>query len=393
MRSVTVEQRRARLAWRHRLAPAARVDDDVAAITRDLVVLHATDPATMVLAAAVRMRQPAVAAVEAALYEDRTIVRMLGMRRTLFGVAAADLGTVQRSSSDEVAVVERRRFEKMLVDGGITRDPRRWLRGVERKTLAAVDELGEAAATDLTPRVAELARQIPVAQGKAYAGSVGVSSKVLFQLAVEGHLVRGRPKGGWTSGVHRWSRPETWLGEPIDRSLTAPEAKVQLAQRWLARFGPAPLGDLKWWTGWTLGATRAAAAELDIAEVELGGTTGLVLADDVDDVADPGPWVALLPGLDPTTMGWQQRAWYLGDHKPHVFDRNGNAGPTVWVDGRIVGGWAQRKDGEVVVRLLEDVGSERAAQVAAEAERLRQLVGDVRVTPRFPTPLDKELSA
>ncbi|MGK2946995.1 MAG: winged helix DNA-binding domain-containing protein [Acidimicrobiales bacterium] len=393
MRSVTVEQRRARLAWRHRLAPAARTDDDVAAITRDLVVLHATDPATMVLSAAVRMRTPSVAAVEAALYDDRTIVRMLGMRRTLFGVAAPDIGTVQVSSSDDVAAVERRRFEKMLLEGEISRDPRRWLRGVERKTLAALDELGEAAATDLTPRVPELTKKIPVAQGKSYAGSIGVSSKVLFQLAVEGHLVRGRPKGGWTSGVHRWSRAERWLGEPVDRSLDAPSARAALARRWLERFGPAPLSDLKWWTGWTLGATRAAVAALEVEEVDLDGTPGIVLIDDADDAPQPEPWVALLPGLDPTTMGWQDRSWYLGDHKPHVFDRNGNAGPTVWADGRVVGGWAQRKSGEVVVRLLDDIGSERTAEVGDAAAALEELIGEVRVTPRFPTPLDKELSA
>ena len=79
------------------------------------------------------------------------------------------------------------------------------------------------------------------------------------------------------------------------------------------------------------------------------------------------PFVTLLPGLDPTTMGWKERAWYLGDHRPRIFDTNGNGGPTVWVDGRIVGGWAQRKTGEVVFRLLEDIGAERAEQVAQQA--------------------------
>lgn len=388
-----VEERRARLAWRHRLAPAARVDDDVAAIARDLVVLHATDPATMVLSAAVRMRQPSVAAVESALYDDRSIVRMLGMRRTLFGVATDDVDLVQTSSSDDVAKVERKRLEAMLVDGGITKDPKRWLRGVEAKTLAAIDDIGEAAATELTPLVPQLARKIPVAQGKSYAGSVGVSSKVLFQLAAEGQLVRGRPKGSWTSGVHRWSHTEHWLGAPVGRSQTATAAKAALAQRWLERFGPAPLSDLKWWTGWTLGATRAAVAELDVEEVDLDGAPGIVLAGDLDEVPEPEPWVALLPGLDPTTMGWQDRSWYLGDHKPHVFDRNGNAGPTVWADGRVVGGWAQRKTGEVVFRLLEDIGAEHTAAVEAAAGRLQAMIGEVRVTPRFPTPLDKELSA
>ena len=38
--------------------------------------------------------------------------------------------------------------------------------------------------------------------------------------------------------------------------------------------------------------------------------------------------LALLPGLDVTTMGWFDRDWYLGEHAKQVFDRTGNAGPT-----------------------------------------------------------------
>jgi hypothetical protein len=91
-------------------------------------------------------------------------------------------------------------------------------------------------------------------------------------------------------------------------------------------------------------------------------------------------------------MGWKEREWYLGPHAGLLFDRSGNAGPTVWRDGRVVGGWAQRRDGEVAVRLLEDVGADARAAVEAEAERLAAWLGDARVTPRFRTPLERELS-
>ncbi len=50
---------------------------------------------------------------------------------------------------------------------------------------------------------------------------------------------------------------------------------------------------------------------------------------------------ALLPGLDVTTMGWVERDWYLEDLREQVFDNRGNAGPTAWADGRVVGGWRQ----------------------------------------------------
>lgn len=108
-----------------------------------------------------------------------------------------------------------------------------------------------------------------------------------------------------------------------------------------------------------------------------------------DDVA-----AVLLPALDPAPMGWQARDWYLGAHRERLFDRSGNIGPTVGWDGRIVGGWAQRKeDGRVVLALLEDTGADAAAAIAAEAQRVRDWIGDVRVTPRVRTPLERELVA
>ena len=117
-----------------------------------------------------------------------------------------------------------------------------------------------------------------------------------------------------------------------------------------------------------------------------------MLPDDEAPVRAPASWVALLPALDPTPMGWSgSRSWYVGEHAKALFDRSGNIGPTVWCDGRVVGGWAQRADGEVVFRLLEDIGTSATAAVAKEAARLREWIGPVRVTPRFRTPLEREL--
>jgi hypothetical protein len=180
------------------------------------------------------------------------------------------------------------------------------------------------------------------------------------------------------------------LPRPLAR-LDEPEARETLARRWLTAYGPATVTDLKWWTGWTLSQTRTALAAIGAFDVDLDGTPGVVMPDDVDVVPSPEPWVALLPALDPTVMGWKERAWYLGEHGPTLFDRNGNAGPTVWWNGRVVGGWAGRRDGEVVFRLLEDVGADAVRAIEAEAERLQSWLGETKVVPRFATPLAKEL--
>lgn len=54
-------------------------------------------------------------------------------------------------------------------------------------------------------------------------------------------------------------------------------------------------------------------------------------------------------------------------------------------------GWADR-DGEVAVRLLEDIGADAVAAVEAEAADLATWLGPARVTPRFRTPLERELT-
>ena len=172
------------------------------------------------------------------------------------------------------------------------------------------------------------------------------------------------------------------------------EAQAELVRRWLTSFGPGTFPDLKWWTGWTVRDTRAALERVGAVEVELDDGTGLVLPGDDGPVDAPAEWVALLPGLDPTSMGWKDRAWYFGDHTPQLFDSNGNAGPTVWWNGRVIGGWGQRKpDGEVRYRLLERVPAHVAGLIDEEAADLQDWLGDVCVTPRFGTPLDKELRA
>jgi hypothetical protein len=173
--------------------------------------------------------------------------------------------------------------------------------------------------------------------------------------------------------------------------MTTEAAQAELARRYLATFGPATLRDVQWWAGWAVAATKKALAAIDAESVELDEGTGYVQASDIRATKDPGPWVALLPTLDTTPMGWVERGWFMGAHTPRLFDRNGNIGPTVWVDGRVVGGWAQRKSGEVVTRLLEDVGGDARSQIDTEAERIQSWLGDSRVIPRFRTPLEQEL--
>jgi hypothetical protein len=390
MRHFSDEERRARLARRHHLAADARIDD-VPAIVDDVVALHATDASTVHLSAATRMASPTTAALEVALYDDRSLVRMLGMRRTMFVVGVDVAPVVQAACTDAIAAVERRRLVQHLEQGGVTDDGDVWLRRATADTMAFFTTHGEALATQVSAAVPALKAQLTFGEGKTWGGTQGVSTRVLSVLAAEGLIVRGRPRGSWTSNQYRWAPMSAWLGDRA-HSVRAAEAEVELARRYLARFGPATRADVKWWTGWTATKVTRALDALGVVEVETSSGPAVVLADDAGANERVPRWVALLPALDPTPMGWASRDWYLGPHKAALFDRSGNVGPTVWCDGRVVGAWAQRRDGGVVHRLLEDLDRTATNLLGAEIERMAAILGDARVTPRFRTPAERELA-
>lgn len=401
---VSVAERRGRLVERQLLgAPVATVSQ----VAESLVALHATDPVTVYLSARARSRC-AVDDVEAVLYEERAVVRMLGMRRTVFVVPAGLAGVVQAACTDDVARRMRRQLEKDLAGGGVgDGDAGAWLRSVEDGVLRALAARGGGASgAQLSADEPRLRTQLVYAPDKAYGGAANITSRVLVLIAAEGRTIRGHRRGGWTSGQFEWFLPEAWLhgdekaahaaADPdagLGAGLDAGVARTELARRWLTAFGPGLVADLQWWAGWTGAQTKAALAALPVTEVDLGGQAGVALADDLDFPGGAPEVAALLPALDPTPMGWQSRAWYLDPHAPLLFDRTGNVGPTVWWAGRVVGGWAQRNSGEVVYRLLEDIGADGAAAVAAQAAALEAWLGPARVTPRFRTPLERELSA
>lgn len=360
MHLINDEQRRIRIGRRHLLAPSVRSDSPVA-VADTVVALHATDAATVFLSACARLRVPDVAAVEKGLYEDVSLVRLLSMRNTLFVVSDEMAPRVEASNARAVAAKERRTLLKHLADDGNGLDEL-WLAGAEAAVLTVLTARGSATGSELSAAVPALRTKITLFPGKKQEAVQGVASRVIRVLAAEGRIRRDRPRGTWTSSQFRWTASEPRPVQETDR------AQAELALCWLRSYGPASEADLKWWSGWGIGQVRRALATAGAEEVRLdSGATAWVAPQDQEPDPAPEPWAALLPALDPSAMGWADRGFHLPpEHRALLFDRSGNIGPTVWWNGRIVGGWALRADGEPVWRLLVDPGRDASATIGAE---------------------------
>ena len=163
VRHVDDAERRARLARRHAIHPRYRVRDAVAA-TRAMTVLHSTEPPTPYLSLQARVDGLTRPDVDRALYEDRSLVKQLAMRRTLFVFPRDLLPAAWGSASARVAVQESKRIVKDAVLGGLASDGEEWLRGARE---AVIDRL--AAGDELSART--LREELPVLAGTVHIGA------------------------------------------------------------------------------------------------------------------------------------------------------------------------------------------------------------------------------
>jgi hypothetical protein len=356
-----------------------------------MVCFHGTDPATVYLSAWARVEGITVGDLERALYLDRSLIKHLAMRRTLFVFPRETLAFAQAGASNRVAAAERRRLIRDVEKAGLFDDGDRWLSEASERVLEALAAGREATSSELRDEISLLQGSITYGEGKSWGGQMPIGPRVLTTLSAAGQIVRASNDGKWTTSRPRWASMTSWLGEEIP-SLSEDQGVAGLVEAWLRAFGPGTETDIRWWLGSTVAAVRRALADLEAVEVDLDGQIGYLLRDDLEEAKPVDPWPALLPPLDPTTMGWFEREWYLGPYKEHLFDTSGNAGPTVWWDGRIVGGWRQTDSGEVVLQLLEDVGAEGLSSLEQESARLSEWLAGTRVLARFPSPLSRRVS-
>jgi Winged helix DNA-binding domain len=202
----------------------------------------------------------------------------------------------------------------------------------------------------------------------------------LGPAAQRGKLVFGPSSGRNVTFVD----PSDWLGRaisPTDDPDTQDRALGRLIARYLAVFpGSSREMIARWWGGGRMaGVNRALQhVEDDIAEIDVEGTRGLILREDV--TALPAASVEhearLLPGFDPFTNELPRRVdSVLGEaHHDRVHRTAGWVTPIVVVDGRVVGTWeienGRAGTGTLVVQPFGRLRGGARKELSAEADRI-----------------------
>ncbi|KGN30554.1 hypothetical protein N802_06975 [Knoellia sinensis KCTC 19936] len=353
--------------------------------THAMTALHATEAASVHLAAWARVDGIAPADVDRALYEERSLVKQLAMRRTVFTFPTPLRPAALGGPSARVAVKERTRIIKEVGASDLTADGELWLGRARAAVLEFLDGSEPASAQAIREAVPEVQGTIAMAPGKKWGRDIPVAPWVIWLLGLEGSIIRGPNIGHWRLSRPQWLLTEQWLGE-TPPALDTSDAYAELIARYLHTFGPATVDDVQWWLGSTKTQVRATLESLSAVEVGLDSAneSGWLLPTDLDPVPPLEPWGALLPVLDPTTMGWKLRDFYLDpQHRPFLFDTAGNGGATAWWDGRIVGAWVQDPDGAVVLGIREDIGRDATAQLEARAAELSAWLGGDRISSPY----------
>ncbi len=389
------------LAHKQHLLPGSHLTD-VVQVTRDIVALHATAATGPYLSLWARVPDFQRQGLEDALYERRELVRVHCMRMTVHAVPSDEVPFFFQAYVERHTQAEFQGWEPLLVQAGLCQEGKAeaLLKQLHRRVLDVLTEKGPSTARQISQAVPELKTKIRHGVGKSYEGEFSIGSRLMLTMSVLGLLVRARPRGTWRSNLYEYAALSDWLPDVDLESVTPQEARGWLVRRYLAAFGPATLDDVQWWTGFSKSETEEALEALKPAAEEVAieglGNGYLMLADDAQrlrDFAQPDvPYVFLLPGLDPYIMSYRDRHRFLAsEHRAKVFDRAGNAMPTVWVNGRVVGAWGQRRDGSVVCGFFESVGEEEQVLLEGKVQRLESFLDGEFLPPRTHTSFTRAL--
>jgi len=361
IRAVTPQQVAAfRLARHHLLSTKG---NDPVAVCRDVCGMQAQLMTAARMNIAARTRGLTPADIEAALWQERTLVKTLCMRQTVHLLPAAEFhvyaAAVRRS---RVAAVER-----IMARFRITAGERDALLRAIMETL----EAGPVAKGELTARI----RPRVSSRVRAWMDRVWNASRLAL---VEGLICYGPDRGQQVT----FARVDQWL--PRVRQVAEKDAKRELLRKYLRAYGPATLRDFSHWSGIPVNEARETweASGDERADVSVAGRHASLLRGDLRKLRESegsARGVCLLAAFDPYVLAHAGKEHLVAPrHYKRIFRSLGWVMPVVLAGGIAAGTWSHTMRGarvEFSVHPFEPLTRALRRGVEAEAEKLGSFLG------------------
>lgn len=341
--------------------------------------LQAQHPEWPPVALAARAADPATADLGAAL-DRREVVRSSLMRITIHIVSAADLWAMftvcqpmrlnQWRLLTKADPVDSPFGRRMLEAHAIAIEA---LRERPRSSLELDRLMAAAVGSEASP----VTRSVPGSEARVVVRAAWRHFAAHVPLVHVPHPAEGY-------GRSLYALAEAWLGGR--ETPTMEEARIAVARRYLAAFGPASIDDLLAYVGrgpGGIGAWRAAVDALGDDVVTLASDDGRTMLDLHDAPRPTGEQPVpprLLARWDSLLLSHasKHRARVIADeHRSAVFTRNADVLPTFVVDGFVAGTWElEVRDGGACVRLrpFETLRTGVRDGLVAEADRVLSIL-------------------
>jgi Winged helix DNA-binding domain len=363
----------------HERLPAGGLLDAAA-----VVGVQDAPPGTAALSLAARVAKLSPGDVDDALHDDRSLLRIVGLRGVPHVVPRSDAGVFGPGglAADEASLREQ------LGPAWVAIEASGW---TAREALGAVIGVLAAVLADAEPRTkGELSealhgRLAPELEPWCDACDVHHVPEPLLRLAgTAGIFCYGWPQGS----RQMLMATDIWLGEPMGGDVRS--ARVELARRFVHAYGPVAPRHFASWSG--IGAIEARDRFLDLGseliEVRLDGAPAWVLAADLDELQDPplAGGARLLPAGDPF-LAQRDRSTLVPDRSLQraVWRPVGSPG-LVLMTGHPVGVWHARVVGsrlEVAVEAFTPLGERQRTAIEQTAGLLAFFRGQGDVAVRF----------
>jgi hypothetical protein len=279
--------------------------------------------------------------LDRALYQDRTLVRRASLRGSGFLIPLDRIDAVASAS-------DREEWYTAAVDKIVGEQRRRkWTREI----VTILD-----------------GRELRAREIRAEMGLSGEESEslryLLSSLSQHRQVAAASGTKGWRDNQYGYALWDQWFPDHPARDLNPEEARAEIARWYLGGHGPATAEDFAWWSG--LKRANAEKALSAVAEM-----TGDGLFDLAGASVGPDPTgLRLLPIWD-TSMVTQISRRRMVDPLlyPFVYDASGNLTSTIVSDGRVVGVWDRRGDGDrIEIKAAFFGGFDRGLAEAVESE-------------------------